>query len=67
MVVMYTYKDAVRLHRKKVAKNVILILSTLLIVWVVASYINVIMHNGTDQIYASWNIFQILVNILCGE
>lgn len=33
---------------------------TIPLTWLVASYVNVIMHNCTDYVYASWNLFKIL-------
>ena len=29
-------------------------------VWLVASWVNVVMHNTTDYCYAWWNLFKIL-------
>lgn len=35
-------------------------LSIPLLVWMAASWVNVVMHNCTDCVYWSWNIFKIL-------
>lgn len=35
-------------------------ISAIFVFWVFASYINVLMHNESDCIYAWWNIFAIL-------
>lgn len=34
--------------------------STVVMVWGLASWVNVVMHNLDDCIYASWNLFKIL-------
>lgn len=35
-------------------------LSMPLLAWTAASWVNVVMHNCTDYVYASWNLFKIL-------
>ena len=42
------------------------IISVLILVWIIASYINVIMHNMDDCKYASWNVFVICLKYARG-
>ena len=37
-------------------------LCVLFVVWIFASYINVILHNNTDRIYWAINFFKLLAN-----
>ena len=48
---------------KKVFKTIENIIYTIIIIffiWFVASFINVVMHNNSDQQYTSWNMFVIM-------
>ena len=48
---------------KKVFKTIENIIYTIIIiffVWFMVSFINVVMHNNSDQQYASWNMFVIM-------
>ena len=37
-----------------------------IILWVVASWVDVIMHNASDHVYQSWNYFSILLDLYHG-
>ena len=48
---------------KKVFKTIENIIYTIIIIffiWFMISFINVVMHNNSDQQYASWNMFVIM-------
>lgn len=48
---------------KKVFKTIENIIYTIIIVffiWFIISFVNVVMHNNSDQQYASWNMFVIM-------
>jgi len=48
---------------KKVFKTIENIIYTIIIIffiWFMVSFINVVMHNNSDQQYASWNMFVIM-------
>ena len=30
------------------------------LVWIIASWVNVVAHNTSDYVYATWNLFTIL-------
>ena len=44
----------------KTAENIIYTIIIIFFIWFVASFINVVMHNNSDQQYASWNMFVIM-------
>ncbi len=48
----------------KAIKNLIFLVSILFMVWIVASFINVNLHNLTDQNFATWNLFTMFTNCL---
>jgi len=48
---------------KKVFKTIENIIYTIIIIffiWFMVSFINVVMHNNSDQQYESWNMFVIM-------
>ena len=48
---------------KKVFKTIENIIYTIIIIffmWFIISFVNVVMHNNSDQKYASWNMFVIM-------
>jgi len=48
---------------KKVFKTIENIIYTIIIIffiWFMVSFVNVVMHNNSDQQYASWNMFVIM-------
>jgi len=48
---------------KKVFKTIENIIYTIIIIffiWFMVSFINVVMHNNSDQQYTSWNMFVIM-------
>ena len=48
---------------KKVFKTIENIIYTIIIIffiWFMISFVNVVMHNNSDQQYASWNMFVIM-------
>ena len=45
---------------KKFLSNLFTAVSVAVIVWVLASYIDVITHNLTTCVYAKWNIFPMI-------
>ena len=48
---------------KKVFKTIENIIYTIIIIffiWFMVSFINVVMHNNSDQQYADWNMFVIM-------
>ena len=44
----------------KTAENIIYTIIIMFFIWFVASFINVVMHNNSDQQYTSWNMFVIM-------
>lgn len=52
----------------KVVVNSISVISTLLILWMIISFIDVNLHNGLngDGPQLSWNFFSLLVNVFSG-
>lgn len=53
---------------RKLLANLICVLGTLIILWVLISFIDVNLHNGLDGEgpQLSWNFFSLLVNIFEG-
>ena len=45
---------------KKTTYYTLMIISCLIFLWILASWGNTVMHNTTDYVYASWNLFEIL-------
>jgi len=48
---------------KKVFKTIENIIYTIIIIffiWFMVSFVNVVMHNNSDQQYTSWNMFVIM-------
>ena len=45
-------------------KTFAIIITLFVGIWVVASVLNVNAHNTTDMIYASWNIFTLIKELL---
>jgi len=48
---------------KKVFKTIESIIYTIIIIffiWFMVSFVNVVMHNNSDQQYTSWNMFVIM-------
>lgn len=43
----------------KKAEKIFYILCVLFFIWIAASFIDVNAHNMSDQVYASWNIFNV--------
>ena len=45
--------------KRRILKGIAMGISLVGIAWLVASYINVMNHNMTDHVYASWNFFNL--------
>ena len=41
-------------------EKVLTAVSGILILWILASWVDVVAHNTTTCIYASWNLFELL-------
>ena len=44
----------------KTIENIIYTIIIMFFIWFMISFINVVMHNNSDQQYASWNMFVIM-------
>ena len=44
----------------KTAENIIYTIIIIFFIWFMISFVNVVMHNNSDQQYASWNMFVIM-------
>ena len=44
----------------KTIENIIYTIIIIFFIWFAASFINVVLHNNSDQKYASWNMFVIM-------
>lgn len=44
----------------KTIENVIYTIIIIFFIWFAVSFINVVLHNNSDQKYASWNMFVIM-------
>lgn len=44
----------------KAIENIIYTIIIIFFIWFMVSFINVVMHNNSDQQYASWNMFVIM-------
>ena len=48
----------------KTLSRLFTIVMVLFIVWFVASYMDIVMHNLDDEpIYKAWNLFELLINM----
>jgi len=41
-------------------ENIIITIIVIIFLWFLISFMNVVMHNNSDQQYASWNMFVIM-------
>ena len=46
--------------------DVVYMITLIILVWIIASYINVITHNMSDCKYATWNVFVICLKYARG-
>ena len=44
----------------KTIENIIYTIIIIFFIWFMVSFINVVMHNNSDQQYTSWNMFVIM-------
>lgn len=44
----------------KTAENIIYTIIIIFFMWFIVSFVNVVMHNNSDQQYAGWNMFVIM-------
>lgn len=57
---METIKREIQELKQHKVALIITIVCALLLLWLIVSYIDVIMHNGMEHIYAKWNLFTLL-------
>lgn len=51
---------------KKMVENVFILIAAILLIWILASFVNIITNNasaGEIHTYASWNCFELLADL----
>lgn len=48
--------------KKKFVVTLVYVITIILLLWILMSFIEINMHNKSDYIYSSWNLFIIIFN-----
>lgn len=50
------------MKKYSVVDLVLTIIAAIAVAWIIASFVDVAIHNHSDYVYANWNLFSMLAN-----